>query len=139
MTFYCHSCASDLGHLRSIHTSSLTGTTYQLDKYIKHTIPDPAYDVQSLFADPSTEAYANYVLDATAAGSVEFDSLNRRNVVWVAGETVGFGLRGGIVQQPQNAVKVVLSSETDRIHAYPESSTKFSTCTCSQCGSSAIT
>ena len=137
--YYCHGCASSLGHLSSVYTSELTGSTYQLDKYMKHTVPDPNLDLQSVFADPTTEAYAKYVVDAAAAGCVEFDDRGRRNIIWVAGRTVGFRLEGGVLQQPQDAVKLVLSSETGLVHAFPENSTNFSTCTCAACAGSAIT
>jgi len=40
--YYCHSCASSMGELR-VCSSGPFNSTYQLEKYIKHTVPDSSY------------------------------------------------------------------------------------------------
>lgn len=133
-TYYCHSCASKLGHLNPAYTTQPLGTTYQLGKFMKHTVPDPTLDIQSVFDSADTQKYADHIVQASLSGSVEFDDLGRRNVIWAAGEQTGFQYANGNLVQPQDAVKVVLSSETGRIHAYPQNTTNFSTAPCADCG-----
>jgi hypothetical protein len=133
-TRYCHKCAGELGYLRQPTGEELIATTYQLEKYIKHTVPDPKYQVQSVFTTPSTEAYASYVLNTMAAGSVELDDRGRTNVIWTAGAPTGFLFKRGVLVQPQEAVKVVLSSSTGEIHTFPANSTTFVATTCARCG-----
>jgi hypothetical protein len=120
--------------MRSIYTSAPLSTSYQLVKFVKHTVPDSGYAVQSVFESTSTAAYANYICNASAAGAVEYDVHRRRNIIWVAGLPVGFEFRDGVLVRPQDAVKVVLSSETARIHAYPQASSDFSLARCANCG-----
>ena len=133
-THYCHKCGAALGYLNPAYTSEPLGTTYQLDKFMKHTIPDPKYPIQSVFATDSTQKYADYIVQSSLSGSVEFDDQNRRNIIWAAGEETGFLHKDGVLQQPQDAVKVVLSSETGKIHALPQNTTDFSTARCANCG-----
>jgi hypothetical protein len=113
---------------------SKTPAAYQLGKFMKHTVPDPEYMVQSVFASDSTRKYADYVVQSSLSGSVEFDDRNRRNIIWAAGEEMGFLYKDGALQQPQDAVKVVLSSETGKIHAFPQDTTTFSATSCANCG-----
>lgn len=132
--YYCHGCAAKLGYISRAPEGKVVGSPYQLDKYIKHTVPDPMFAVQSVFEEPSTQAYRTYSLDALAAGAVEIDDAGRKNVIRVAGEQTGFRFEHGQVVQPTDAVKVVLSSNTALMHAYPDNSTRFETATCDQCG-----
>lgn len=131
-TVYCHSCSAELGHLIA-YTSDILGTNYQLGKFIKHTTPDPRYPVQSVFQSSSTAQYENFVVNSAASGIVEFDGKGRRNIVWVAGRDTGFRFENGRLVQPQDAVKVVLSTATGLIHAYPENSTTFNSLRCARC------
>ena len=137
-TYLCHPCAAARGYLQSVQTGSLLQTSYQLGKYMKHTVPDPRYNVQSVFASPSTQAYQDYVVNSALSGSVEIENDNRVNVVWVAGPIVGFQYLSGQLVYPQDSVKVVLSTSTAHIHAYPQSSTQFVTAQCQDCGKPAV-
>lgn len=137
-TYYCHKCASKLGYLSNYCSSSLIGSTYQLEKYIKHTIPDPSLDFQSVFSSPSTNQYRNYIVNASCAGSVEFDDKGRRNIIYVADKVVGVYFRKGEFHHSNNTVKVVLSTEPNKIHAFTESSTNYSTGCCSVCTHSLV-
>ena len=137
-TYYCHSCGRSLGHFQNIKTSSLTGSTYQLEKLIKHHFPDSKYPFHSIFNSPSTEMYRNYVVSASCSGGIEIDDKGRRNIIWVAGKKIGASYKNGIFHKPQDAIKVVQSSDPDKIHAFTESSTKFTTQFCSNCGSTVV-
>ena len=59
--YYCHTCAAKRGYL-NVPTSSPLNSNYQLEKYMKHTVPNPSYSVQSVFPSASTQAYQNYLL-----------------------------------------------------------------------------
>lgn len=131
--YYCHNCAKSLGLLRNVYTSNLMVSEYQLEKYIKHSIPSQDYPYHSVFDNSSTDVYRNYVINASCSGSVEIDNKGRRNIVWIAGRKVGAFFKNGKLHLPHDAVKVALSSERDKIHAFTESSTKFSTFLCKRC------
>ena len=132
-TYYCHNCASNSGYLSNYHSSSLVGSTYQLDKLIKHTNPNPSFDDQSIFSSPSTDQYRNYVVSASCAGSFEIDDKGRRNIIYVAGRDIGASFRTGVFQRANDTVKVVLSTDPNKIHAFTKSSTEYSTGYCSMC------
>jgi hypothetical protein len=137
-TYFCHQCSVQRRYLRPPPTGKIVGSSYQLDKYVKHTVPDEGFEIQSIFETSSTRAYAEFLVDALAAGSVEIDDAGSTNVVWAAGRLTGFLFRNGCLIQPQDAVKVVLSSNASKVHAYPANSTNFVGVTCSQCGALAI-
>lgn len=132
--YYCHRCGDQLGLIPQPLAGKVVRSTYQYEKYHKHTVPDSHYSIQSVFSDPSTAAYATYVVNAELEGAVEVDEQRRRNIVWAAGHQTGFRYECGRLIRPTDAVKVVLSSSTGLVHAYPENSTSFSTGVCAQCG-----
>lgn len=137
-TYFCHQCSIALGHLRQPPTGKVVGSSYQLEKYFKHTVPDAHIEIQSVFDTPSTQVYAEYLVGALAAGSIEIDDRGSTNVIWAAGIPTGFLFRNGALVQPQDAVKVVLSSNASKVHAYPTNSTSFLGVTCSRCGGLAV-
>jgi hypothetical protein len=106
---------------------------------MKHTVPDRTFLVQSVFNTPSTQAYEGYIIDTLAAGAVEIDPAGRTNLIWAAGEDVGFRFEAG--QQlviPQDAIKVVLSSDAGKVHAFSVHSSDFAGSRCPDCGRWAI-
>lgn len=135
--YLCHACAARQSLLHAPPTDPLA-TPYQLEKYIKHTVPDPTWQVQSVFDQPDRQQYRGYVVESLSAGSVEVDRWGRINVVWVASEYLGFRYEEGRLIVPQDAVKVVRSSATGYVHAFPVGSTNFTTQTCRDCGARVI-
>ena len=133
MSHYCHRCAVRLGHLQDVYTSDPLQSAYQLDKFIKHTVP-LIHPSASVFNGTSTGEYADYVVNTAASGSVEVDALGRRNFIWLAGHPTGFSYMNGILVGPTDGVKVVLSSEATRVHAFPVKSSDLVTGTCASCG-----
>lgn len=133
MTYYCHRCAVRLGFLQDVYTSDPLQSQYQLAKFIKHTV-SPSHPFASVFNSTSTGDYASYVVDAAASGAVEFDAHGRRNIIWIAGRPTGFSFQNGALVGPTDGVKVVLSSEATRVHAFPISSTDLTTHVCVYCG-----
>ena len=54
----CWLCAAVEGFLVAVDPNSLLGTSYQLEKFIKHhATPTWVTGVNSLFADPATATY----------------------------------------------------------------------------------
>ena len=137
MDYLCHQCAADRQLLNS-PPADLLATSYQLDKYLKHTTPDPKYRVQSIFDSTDSQVYRGYVVESLAAGSVELDAQGRTNIVWTAGSPTGFRLEFGRLIAPMDAVKVVLSTSTATIHAFPARATTFIQAHCAHCGRSII-
>ena len=133
MTYYCHRCAAQRGYLQDVYTSDPLQSPYQLDKFIKHTVPF-SHPSASAFNNTSTGEYASYVVDAAASGAVELDAYGRRNFVWLAGRPTGFSYKDGALVGPTDGVKVVLSSEATRVHAFPIKAADLVTRMCACCG-----
>jgi hypothetical protein len=133
MNYYCHRCAARLEQLQDVYTSDPLQSAYQLDKFIKHTVP-LTHPSASVFNSTSTGQYADYVVNAAASGAVELDARGRRNFIWLAGHPTGFSYKDGILVGPTDGVKVVLSSEETRVHAFPVKVSDLVTRTCACCG-----
>ena len=137
--YYCHSCASSMGELANICSSGPFSSTYQLDKYIKHTVPDSSYSYQSIFHDKSATLYREAIVSAACAGSVEFDDQGRKNIIVVATTgSIGCTFQRGVFIQSNDTIKVVLSSDPNRVHAFTESSTRYSMAMCNKCGTPVV-
>lgn len=133
-TYLCYRCARSAGYSTNAETELLLESDYQLEKFLKHTRPPRIYHLNSLFSDPSTNVYRDYVVNAAAAGSVEIDSLDRVNFIWLAGSVVGATYQEGKFDYSDDAVKIVLPFDDDRIHAFPMSSTSITNVSCAKCG-----
>jgi hypothetical protein len=131
--YYCHPCAARQGYLHDVYTSDPLQSPYQLDKFVKHTLP-LSHPSASVFNSTSTGTYADYVVDVAASGAVELDALGRRNFVWLAGCPTGFSYKDGVLVGPTDGVKVVLSSEATKIHAFPVNAADLVTRMCASCG-----
>ena len=129
----CWTCAGSQGMLTRIDSGSVLATTYQLDKFIKHTQPKWVVGTNSLFADPTTAAYAGYVVTSLVSGSVALDRYGQASFVWYAGKTIGATYVNGVYQFPTDAVKVVLPFNQQKIHAYSVSSSGYSERECGSC------
>ncbi len=118
----------------SINPNSLLVTSYQLEKFIEHhATPTRVKKVNSLFSDPATVAYVNYVTTTLASGSVAVDHRGP-SFVWYAGKDVGWTYKDNVFTAPSDAVKVVLPYEKDRIHAYPIPVGTYAAVHCDKCG-----
>ncbi|SRR6266545_1586737 len=130
---FCHSCATSMGIPAATPTERLFETPYQLAKYMKHTAPGTAYDINSVFSDPSTAAYAGYVVSIMGSGWYQVDDWGRYNMTWYAGSQTGAEYRGGTFHVPASGVKVVCYQDEFKIHAYPDAAIVPAT-TCLRCG-----
>jgi len=132
---YCHECSVLNGLVIPASPSSLTGTSYQLEKYIKHTAPTGIYEgLNSVFDDPTYEAYSGYTVTGTASGLLEIDYKNRKNLIWYAGSPTGVEYRNGIFTAPTTGVKIVLPEDGGKIHAFPITASPHSVAKCLLCG-----
>lgn len=135
--YLCHACAARHGFLRP-PPPDLISNEYQLEKYIKHTVLDPKFPVVSVFESTSTGVYRDFVVSTLAAGSVEVDDHGRRNVVWAAHRPVGVLFSTASAPRICEAVRLVLSSSTGLIHAFPDESARLAEASCSDCGGQVI-
>jgi len=130
----CWTCASAEGYLTGIGAGGLLDTPYKLTKFIKHTRPTwHVSGLNSLFSNPSTAAYASYIVSSAASGSVALDHWGKPSFVWYAGETIGATYLDGVYQFPNDAVRVVLPYNAQKVHAYSVSTTGFNALRCSRC------
>jgi hypothetical protein len=133
-TYYCNECARFLGELESFNAGSVLGTTYQQDKFSKHTVPSTSYPLASVWVDPSTSAYEAHIVSAGTSGSLEIDERGRKNLIVFAGRTVGALHDNGRFVLDQDSVKVVKHSASGEIHAYPTNSAGANQAICARCG-----
>jgi hypothetical protein len=136
--YYCHKCGKQKGLIEDPQPGKKVQSNYQYNKYKKHTVVDSSYPIQSIFSDPSTSVYADYIVNTMLEGAVEIDESGHKNLIWCAGRHTGFRYESGNVIRPTDAVKVVLSSATSAVHAFPENSTSFNAGRCIQCGNPII-
>ena len=134
MTYHCQRRAVRRGFLRDVYTSGLLQSTYQLDKYVKHAHPPTQSGWVSIFCSTSPIIYMDYVVCAASAGAVEISPSGRRNFIRVAGHRTGFSYQNGVLVGPTDGVRLVLSSEADRVHAFPVSVSDVVTRLCASCG-----
>ncbi len=132
---YCHSCALTKGLINNLSPHlNFTGSSYQVDKYIKHTVEPTGSGQISIFDDPGYDNYKNHIINTAASGSVEQLDNGKINYVYYAGHTTGFHYSNGNFITPIDAVKIVLPNDFTRIHAYPTGSLGLSTAHCNECG-----
>lgn len=139
ITYYCHECTTALGLVAPALPVSLTGTSYQLAKYFKHTAPTGTYPTNSVFDTTDYEAYRDYIVTTTVSGSSQIDEYGRINLLWVAGREIGATYENGKFVFPDDAVFVVLHDQDQYIHAFPVASSGFHTAICASCSIPIIT
>ncbi len=132
--YYCHRCSVLLGIVSPEVPVSLTGTSYQLEKFIKHTAPTGTYPINSVFSDPSYEGYRNYVVTTTVSGSAYIDDRGRTNLLYFAGDRIGATYENGHLLIPADTVVVVFHDNEWKLHAFPVSSNSFQQSICQNCG-----
>jgi len=132
--YFCHECQMLLGLVSPANPISLTGTNYQLERFIKHTAPTGTYTINSVFADPTYTTYANYIVSGSVSGFLEIDDYGRKNIIWFAGEHTGAEFRNGVFIAPTNGIKIVLPENAAWIHAFPLTGNPDAINYCDSCG-----
>ena len=134
--YYCHQCAISSFLVTPASPGSLIGTTHQLGKFMKHTAPSASatYTINSVFNDPTYQAYESYVVSAAASGFLEIDDRGRKDIIWFAGSQTGVEYHDGVFVAPTDGVKVVLPEDDRRIHAFPIGASPSQCAVCVSCG-----
>lgn len=132
--FYCHQCAYTNNIIVPAEHTTLTGTYYQLVKYMKHTLPADSYRYVSVFDNPDYENYRDFVVTGTISGMLEVDDYGRKNLIWYAGRRTGALYINGEYIMPANGVKIVFPEDEQKIHAYPVTSSSGTIHSCAFCG-----
>jgi hypothetical protein len=133
--YYCHDCAlAQKVYAPIVDYISLTGTQYQLEKFIKHTAPITLSGIVSVFDDPRYIQYKHYTVNTSASGSVEIDNQGRTNIVWYAGNNIGVTYQNGLFVTTTDTVKVVFNDNEFKIHAFSVDSFKYEKKKCENCG-----
>lgn len=137
---YCHKCSKQLGYLIStgIDQLNLTGSTYLLDKFIKHTLPPTKSGVISIFSDPSYMNYKSSTVNTVASDSTIVNN-KQVDVVWFSNQANGISFINGIPQNNTDAVKTVLHHDASKIHSFPVNCSDFITKNCDNCGTNILT
>lgn len=121
--YYCHTCAARRGLMKTLkNDNNYLTTNYQLEKFIKHTIPSDKYKYVSVFDDPNYFNYKTAIISTSGSGCLEIDDKGRINLIYVAGYRVGVTFEKGIIKYPDDAFKVVFHDNGALIHSYPETS-----------------
>jgi hypothetical protein len=132
--YTCIDCAINQNSYNPAIPKNLTGTQYQLEKYLKHTAPASLYSFNSVFIDPSMAAYRNYIVSAVSSGYVEVDNHHKLNIVWVASKDVGITYQNSFFYCSNDAVKVVFHDNEYKIHAFSIPSSGLAARHCMVCG-----
>ncbi|MGA2111723.1 MAG: hypothetical protein ABSG98_06180 [Anaerolineales bacterium] len=138
-SIYCHSCSVLLGLFRPELPDSLTGTSYQLAKYIKHTAPTGTYPYNSIFEDTGFPQYMEYIVTATVSGSAQLDDRGRVNLLYLAGREIGLTYAHGELLAPADAILVVFHDNQWKIHGFPVDSRDLVPSYCANCGAPIFT
>lgn len=139
--YHCNQCSNRNAMLYPVSSNlNLTGSLYQENKFVKHTMwpSTPSYEVVSVFCDTTYGAYQNNIVSASIYGSIEVDTRWRTNVVWVAPTHVGYALKNNVIIERHNAIKLVLHTDINKVHAYSIDHKQFLYKLCIKCGSFAV-
>jgi hypothetical protein len=119
--YFCYECAISNSLICPVDADALnlTGTSYQLGKYIKHTSPPSGSGIISVFEDPAYDTYQGYLVTGTISGMLQIDDNNRKNFIWYGGDQTGFEYEDGNFIAPVSGIKIVLTENDQAIHAFP--------------------
>ena len=135
-TLYCSTCATSRRLKAGIDTSNVLGTTYQQNKFRKHTSTSGSSvdRVRTVFDSASTAYYAECVKATITYGFVELNG-QRKNILFApsAGSAIGVKLSWGVEASKPDTVVVVNTSKATGIHAFLENSSKYSKQLCAHC------
>lgn len=138
MTYHCNECARKRNELNPLSDQlDFTGSYYQLNKFLKHVLPNTGSYV-SIFNDPDYQKYSDFIVNASISGSVEIQPNGKVNYIYFAGKDVGVLFNNGLYVMPNDAVKVVLTFDSQKIHAYPTGSLGISQAICAICSNPLI-
>jgi hypothetical protein len=122
-TYLCFDCSKRLGYSSTAAEIQAGGlaqinTQEQLDWFWKHTAPAKGYPINSVFVDPSSTNYCNYMVSTMAAGCVEFDDRGGKCFILFAGSTTGLQFNNGVFVAECNGYRCVLTESSTTCHMY---------------------
>jgi hypothetical protein len=135
----CNRCASSKGLLPYYDpaTTSLTGSTYQFEKFIDHTRTGArSGEVVSIYLETGYEPYVKNFFSALHSGSYHVDGKGRESLSFVLSGGVGFSW-DDVNKKPlyvENAVRVVCFRDDAKVHHYPIASSGIAPSFCDDCG-----
>lgn len=94
-------------------------SSYQVEKFIKHTAPTGLYPVNSVFEHRDWPTVKDYFVVTAASGCLEIDDQGRKNLIYFAGRKVGLRYENGVFTAPCSGVKLVCTEDAWRIHGFP--------------------
>ena len=135
----CNKCAAARGVIPSYNpaTTNLTGSKYQLDKFLEHTqTGSRSGAVVSIYADPNYESYKELLFSAILSGSYHQDRAGRESMVFVLGRDRGFSWddNSKTIRYTEDAVRLVCFRDSTRVHHYSHDSAAFNPVRCAGCG-----
>lgn len=135
-TYYCYECSISNGLIFPIDPDplNLTGTSYQLEKYMKHTTPPTQRGLITILDNPDYENYRGYIVTGTISGMLEIDDRNRKNFIWYGGYQTGFKYIDSDYIAPVSGIKIVHPEDEQRIHAFPVKGISGLIYNCTICG-----
>lgn len=133
--YYCHQCSVERGYLNptGLTDLNLTGTTYLLEKCIKHIQQPTDTRITSVYNEFTYDYYRTSTLNALASGFTMIDDSNRINVIWKTGYDNGITYKGCKPLYVTDAVKVVYPTNFEKIHSFPFYDAKLVNAVCSGC------
>jgi hypothetical protein len=116
-------------------TSDSLESTYQRDKYEKHSKPSSSHHVQTVFDNSSTQYYEDCIREAVERGAVQVESRGT-NVIFCpsTGRAIGSKYKWGQYADQQDTVVVVKTSDRGGVHAFLKASSQYSGQKCARCG-----
>ena len=142
-TYYCHSCTIALGLYSppaSPDSLNLTGSLYLLEKFIEHTVPASGSHKpkNSIYSDPTYEAYKDYYVSGSASGSLEILPDGKKNIIWYAGKPLGPAFQGSTYLFSGDTVRIVFPENTGKLHHSHVDSQNYQMAICAKCGCSIL-
>lgn len=137
--YYCPECAKSINQPLNILDFNFTGSLdgYQLNKFYKHTLAIPMKGYTSSFVDHSYPTYRNYIVETVTSGSLEVvakGSKIEHNYVFIEPKKIGELYLDGNFLSDEDAIKVVLPNNPNKIHAYSTGSLGLRKANCKSCG-----
>lgn len=125
--YYCYECRVGLDGLDTIRTGSVLGSSYQVQKFVKHTLQGSGstHLLNSVFETTTVNRYRDWIINSAASGCLEIDEQGRHNYLYYAGREIGVTYSDGEFAWTDDCVKLVPPYDEDRIHSFPVSSTSF--------------
>ena len=141
LSYYCHVCGDNLGYIAPINISGINMTGYYpgqpyspIDKYFKHVQYTGQQGIVSIYNTPDYDTYRQFGINAYLSGCVEVKDGFRTNLLWYAGRDIGLRYNNGIIQWPEDTVRLTFHDNAFKFHHFSQSSLNIPVGNCAHCG-----